>query len=57
MSNKRGLALALSRQRRRLNELIDAHGKYDPEHPMQAYSLRRIEYLEQQLKQTEETAP
>lgn len=57
MSNIRSLQFALTRQRLRLQQLIEAHGKSDPDHPMQAYSLRRIEYLESQLAKEKETAP
>lgn len=57
MSNIRSLKFALTRQRMRLQQLIEVHGKFDPDHPMQAYSLRRIEYLEKQIEQQKETAP
>lgn len=57
MSNNRSLQFALTRQRLRLQQLIEAHGKFDPDHPMQAYSLRRIEYLEKQIEKEKEAAP
>ena len=44
------MSAALTAQRRRLKELIEICGKLDPEHPLQAYSLRRIEWLEGQIE-------
>lgn len=44
------MTAALTAQRRRLNELIEICGKLDPEHPLQAYSLHRIEWLEGQIE-------
>lgn len=44
------MTAALTAQRRRLKELIEICGKLDPEHPLQAYSLRRIKWLEEQIE-------
>ena len=57
MSELRSLTAALTWQKRRLKELIEISGRLDPEHPLQAYSLRRIEWLEKRIdeeKQKEE---
>jgi len=50
------LTIALKFQRRRLQELIEICGKLDPEHPLQAYSLRRIAWLEEQIAKSKKTA-
>ena len=44
------LTAALTAQRRRMNELVEMCGKLDPEHPLQAHSLRRIKWLEEQIE-------
>lgn len=49
MSELRSLTAALTWQKRRLNELIEISGGLDPEHPLQAFSLRRIEWLEKRI--------
>lgn len=54
MSNIRSLRLSLTRQRVRLQQLIEAHGKFDPEHPLQAYSIQRIKYLEERVDEEKE---
>ena len=54
MSERRDLTAALTRQRRRLKELIELCGREDPEHPLQAFSLRRIAWLEEQIAKTKE---
>ena len=51
MSELRRLTAALIRQKRRLNELIEISGGLDPEHPLQAFSLRRIEWLEKKIEE------
>ena len=51
MSELRDLTAALTRQRRRLNELIEICGGEDPDHPLQQFSLRRIAWLEGQIEQ------
>lgn len=50
MNELRGLKLALHNQRKRLRELIEISGKYDPDHPLQLYSIRRIAWLEEQIE-------
>ena len=52
MSELRSLTAALTRQRRRLKELIEISGGEDPEHPLQQFSRRRIAWLEGQIKKT-----
>lgn len=42
--------LALVGQKKRLEELIEVSGKYDPHHPLQLYSIRRIVWLELQIE-------
>lgn len=49
------LTAALTAQRRRLQELIEICGKLDPEHPLQAHSLRRIKWLEEQIEKIKES--
>lgn len=49
MSELRDLTAALTRQRRRLKELIELCGREDPEHPLQQFSHRRIAWLEEQI--------
>ena len=56
MTELRRLSAALTVQRRRLQELIEICGKLDPEHPLQAYSLRRIAWLEEQIAKLKQTA-
>lgn len=51
MSELRDLTAALTRQRRRLKELIEISGRENPEHPLQQFSLRRIAWLEGQIKE------
>ena len=51
MEDLRGLSCALVTQRRRLAELVELCGGVDPEHPLVAFSLRWIEWLEEQIKQ------
>ena len=50
MTDLRRMTAALTAQRQRLKELIEICGKLDPEHPLQAYSLRRIKWLEEQIE-------
>ena len=50
MSELRDLTAALTRQRRRLKELIEISGGEDPDHPLQQFSLRRIAWLEGQIE-------
>ena len=49
MSELRDLTAALTRQRRRLKELIEICGREDLDHPLQAFSRRRIAWLEAQI--------
>lgn len=51
MSNLRGLTAALMAQRRRLAQLVALCGGVDPEHPLQAFSLRRIKWLEARIEE------
>jgi hypothetical protein len=51
MSELRDLTAALTRQRRRLKELIEICGREDPEHPLQQFSLRRIAWLEREIEE------
>ena len=53
MNELRSLTLALTRQKSRLNELIEISGKFDPEHPLQAFSIRRIEWLKKRIEEEE----
>lgn len=57
MNELHKLHVMLGRQHRRLKDLIEICGGLDPSHPLQAYSIRRIEYLEKQIEQAKETAP
>jgi len=50
MSKLRELTAALTQQRRRLQELVEISGKLDPAHPLQQFSIRRIEWLEKQIE-------
>jgi len=50
MNELKGLSLALFRQRRRLQELVEISGKLDPDHPLQQFSIRRIEWLEKEIE-------
>lgn len=56
MTKRMKLTIALKFQRRRLQELVEICGKLDPEHPLQAYSLRRIAWLEEQIAKSKKTA-
>ena len=56
MKELRSLAAALTCQRRRLKELIEISGRLDPEHPLQRYSLQRIEWLEKQIEEQRKRA-
>ena len=51
MSELRDLNAALTRQRRRLKELIEISGGEDPDHPLQQFSHRRIAWLEGQIEE------
>lgn len=51
MSELRDLTAALTRQRRRLKELIEISGGKDPDHPLQQFSLRRIAWLEKRIEE------
>ena len=51
MEDLRGLTAALMAQRRRLAELVALCGGVDPEHPLQAFSLRRIKWLEARIEE------
>ena len=51
MSELCDLTAALTRQRRRLKELIEIVGKEDPEHPLQQFSRRRIAWLENRIRE------
>ena len=51
MSELRDLTAALTRQRRRLKELIEISGGEDPDHPLQQFSLRRITWLEERIQE------
>jgi hypothetical protein len=51
MSELRDLTAALTRQRLRLKELIEISGREDPEHPLQQFSLRRIAWIENRIRE------
>ena len=55
MSELRDLTAALTRQRRRLKELIEISEGEDPDHPLQQFSLRRIAWLEWQIEEIKKT--
>ena len=55
MSELRDLNAALTRQRRRLKELIEISGGEDPDHPLQQFSHRRIAWLEGQIEEIKKT--
>lgn len=48
-NEKRSIQLSLSVQRRRLAELVDLAGGFDPEHPLHRLVAWRIESLEAKL--------
>ena len=48
------LRLMLTAQKRRLADLVEASGREDPTHPLQAFSMRRIAWLEEQIRQKQE---
>lgn len=52
----KGLKAALARQERRLAQLMEISGGLDPEHPLQAYSLRRIAWLKEQIQNKQQWA-
>ena len=54
MSELRSLTAALTWQKRRLKELIEISGGLDPEHPLQAFSLRWIGWLEKRIEEEKE---
>ena len=54
MSELCSLTTALTRQKKRLNELVEISGGLDPEHSLQAFSLRRIEWLETRIEEEKE---
>jgi hypothetical protein len=56
MSELRDLTAALTRQRRRLKELIELSGREDPGHPLQQFSRRRIAWLEEQIEEVKRRA-
>lgn len=45
------LHIMVGRQQRRLRDLVEIHGGLDPEHPLQAYSIQRIKYLEERIEE------
>lgn len=51
MDEMRSLQGSLAYQRRRLEELVEISGRYDPEHPLQRYSIQRIAWLEKKIEQ------
>lgn len=51
MDELRSLIASLNYQRRRLRELVEISGREDPDHPLQRYSIQRIEWLEKKIEQ------
>lgn len=45
------LQFMLGRQHRRLKDLVEICGGLDPNHPLQAYSLHRIKWIEEQIEE------
>ena len=56
MNELRSLTIALTRQRRRLQELVEICGGLDPNHPLQRYSIQRIAWLEQRIEENRKQA-
>lgn len=52
----KSLKLALAAQKRRLAELVEISGGQDPEHPLQSFSMRRIQWLEMKISEEQEKA-
>ena len=50
------LKASLASQRRRLKQLEEISGGPDPNHPLQAFSIRRIAWLENEIRKHEERA-
>lgn len=51
MDELRSLIASLNYQRRRLRELVEMCGREDPDHPLQRYSIQRIQWLEKKIEQ------
>ena len=51
MTELQKLTMLRGRQERRLKDLVQICGKLDPEHPLQAYSIQRIKYLEERIEE------
>lgn len=51
MTELQKLTMLRGRQERRLKDLVQIYGKLDPEHPLQAYSIQRIKYLEERIEE------
>ena len=51
MTELQKLTMLRGRQERRLKDLVQIGGKLDPEHPLQAYSIQRIKYLEERIEE------
>ena len=47
----RSYSSALTLQRRRLQQLVELDGGFDPDDPLQAFSLRRIAWLENRIEE------
>ena len=56
MSELRSLIASLTRQRHRLQELVEICGGLDPEHPLQRYSIQRIAWLEKRIEEKKKQA-
>lgn len=56
MNELKSLRLCLAAQKKRLAELVEISGGEDPHHPLQAYSIRRIAWLENRIREEQERA-
>lgn len=54
MNELKSLKLSLAAQKRRLAQLVEISGGEDPTHPLQAFSLRRIAWLEERIRREQE---
>lgn len=54
MYELRGLKVALTAQRKRLEDLVELCGGEDPNHPLQKFSLQRISWLENRIAEMKE---